>query len=363
LRSSPTTGTRSVDSLFLALLFAGLYVAKYGRKNTAWVASCLLLFCAYKTKQLAFPFLFLPLPLLFRQSARRAALYAAVGVLLVAGDLIVENTVTRGWYTFYTSTIPRGQAYIWGRVFVGYPVRVLSDVPVLAIAAIAGAARNLRSRRVLDALCDTWTLASAIGALATVVAWARPGGAPNNLETTYVFAIVPAFVALHAVAQGAPSWSVPAAFAAIAAQLALLAYDPRDQIPTRAATTEGRAFIDRLGQIPGPVLVPEHPWYAVLAGKEPSYHSCALWELRKTIGQDRWPADLRERLASHYYAAVVTAWTTAAPDLGSYPPELASSYRVIDSVTFVVRGALDTTTGKPDTRPLLIHVPRRRTDR
>jgi hypothetical protein len=235
-------------------------------------------------------------------------------------------------------------------------VRIFVQMPVVLIFAMLGIVRAVHRRPRLQVLRETWALAALLGIAATLAAWARPGGASNNLLTTYLFAIPPALRELRCWSRRARPSFRTAPLSLLAAQFAVLLYDPRAQIPTSAEVQQARAFIDRLSSIAGPVLVPEHPWYAILAGKEPSYHSCALWELQRTLGQDRWPDDLRARLAAGYYRAVFTAWSTDAPDLGSYPPELATRYRVTDRLTFQGR-ELDALSGKRGTRPSLAYAP------
>ncbi len=333
LASYPVTGfwfdLVRVDSLFLALLFGALCVAHESSSRYGWLLTALLLFAAYKAKQLALPFFVVPLPGLVRQSKSRAILFAVASVAFIVADRVVGDALTGGWYSFFVAKIPTGQPYDWRRITVGFWVRAMAQMPVVMVAATLDCARAVRRRPPLGALGDTWRLAAFVGIAVTLAAWARPGGASNNFLTTYLFAIPPALRELHRRSTiDSSARALP--FALLAAQFLALAYDPREIVPTSAQVSAGRAFIARLERVPGPVLVPEHPWYAVLAGKEPSYHSNALWELRRTIGEDRWPADLRARIATGQYAAIFTAFSVEDPDLGSYPPELAASYRIVD---------------------------------
>jgi hypothetical protein len=82
-------------------------------------------------------------------------------------------------------------------------------------------------------------------------------------------------------------------------------------MPTAAMWQSGERLITALRQAPGPVLVLEHPYYALLAGKAPSVALTALWHASGR-GNSALPADLRQRFAERYYALIIG-------DEGTYP--------------------------------------------
>jgi hypothetical protein len=229
---------------------------------------------------------------------------------------------------------------------------VARDVPWLAVLAGVGIYRRARGMSWSKRAGDSWSLALLLGVVASVAAWARPGGWSNNFMTTYVLAIVPAYVEMHRLEPLlALRWQA-ALWSALAAQLALLGYDPRSQIPARDDYDAGELLVARLRDAPGPVLVPERPWLAVLAGKAPGYHSSAFWEIsfQERAGQDFVPADLRERLAAGYYALVIVGANPASAREASrwFPPELPQHYRCDERLVLPGR-ALDPFTGVKNT--------------
>ncbi len=158
--------------------------------------------------------------------------------------------------------------------------------------------------------------------------------------TTYVLAIVPAFVALHRFdTRGTPKQRA-LLFVALAGQLAWLAYDPTTQIPRAADYAAGRQLVELLRDAPGPVLVPDRPWLAVLAGKTPSYHANTFWEMSFQNRASLVPDDLRQRLASGYYSLVVDRSDPhrLVNPLQWWPRELLDNYRCDRSIRLPGRG-------------------------
>ena len=365
-----------VDSLFMALLVGGLYAARY--LDGPWVASltsAVLLVLAYKTKQLALPFFVLVPPLLVAKgsdaaktardtseargandarspsdagTARgRAAAAAFVG--FAAGalglDFWLSQRASGGWFSFYVNDVPRGQPYLVG-LFCRFGLVLALDVPVLLVLAREGAGEALRGgaarpgRSWRSRSRETWSLAAILGVAVTLAAWARPGGAANNLMTTYVLAIVPAFVALHRFDTTGTPKQRAVLFAALAGQLAWLAYDPSKQIPRAADYAAGRELVELLHDAPGPVLVPDRPWLAVLAGKAPSYHANTFWEMSFQNRASLVPDELRRRLATGYYALVVNRSDPhrLVSPLQWWPRELLDHYKCDRSIHLPGRG-------------------------
>ena len=198
--------------------------------------------------------------------------------------------------------MPRAQPYQPAK-FLQFPLVVASQIPVLAALVAVASLRLVREGTWSAKLRETWTLATILGAAVSVAAWARPGGYANNLMTTYVFAVIPAFVELHRLVGRAADRGV-VLLSALGLQLLRLGYNPAHQIPGRADYEAGAMFVDGIRAVDGPVLVPQRPWLAVLAGKGASYHANAYWEWAFLQGADWMPDDLRRRLEGGFYKVV-----------------------------------------------------------
>ena len=319
-----------VDSLFLALLVGGLHSARaIERPWRACLAAAALLVLAYKTKQLALPFFALVPPLLYPRSRRAAFAFVPLALAPLALDFVWSQRASGGWFSFYVNTVPRGQPYYADDAFRFFLV-LATTVPVLLVLAASGGDGALRRGPWGERLRQTWSLATLLGVVVSLAAWARPGGAPNNLLPTYVFAIIVAFVELRRLEANTDARRRALLSGALALQLLWLVRSPRDQIPRPEHYEAQRRRVEILRAAPGPVLVPARPWLAVLAGKAPSYHASEYWELTFQHRDDLMPpADLRRRLETGYYAlvgVVIDPRRLRNPEY-FWPPEMIARYR------------------------------------
>jgi hypothetical protein len=88
-------------------------------------------------------------------------------------------------------------------------------------------------------------------------------------------------------------------------QFALGAYNPLRYIPTPAMRESGDRLVKRIAATNGEVLVMMHPYYALLAGKQPSAQVAVLWYGRAR-GTAPLPDDFVKRIQSHYYSMIIS---------------------------------------------------------
>jgi hypothetical protein len=344
-----------VDSLFMALLIGSLYAAKYVKG--AWRA-CLvsagLMVLAYKTKQLALPFCVLVPPVLYSKRPSAAFAYLPLVLAPLAVDYWIEQRASGGWFSFYVNHVPMAWPYVRPR-FLGFPKMVAWQVPVLAAFLAVATVRLLRERSWLARLQDTWTLATFFGMVATVAAWARPGGWANNFMPTYMLAVIPAFVEIHRFARRANDWQRLSLYGAISLQFLRLVYNPVPEIPRRADYEAGAMLVDRLRSAGGPVLVPQRPWLGVLAGTGPSYHANAFVETALRALGVRVLSDLRERLRGGFYKLVVLeADPRTMPESDRVvPDEMLQNYVCDPAIELPGRG-LAAFSGDPEPGPRVL---------
>jgi hypothetical protein len=67
----------------------------------------------------------------------------------------------------------------------------------------------------------------------------------------------------------------------------------------------GDQLIQRISSFPGRVFVMMHPYYTILADKEPSTQIATLWYVRHR-GELPLPDDFVNRIESHYYSAIIS---------------------------------------------------------
>jgi hypothetical protein len=260
-----------VDSLFLALTLAALAWGRWARGVSSGIGVGLLAFLAFFTKQTALIALApaLGFLVLTRRRAGVPALLMLVG-LLVASTAALD-AASNGWYRYYVFDELAGQPWV-KQLWLGFWVDdILRPEWPLVLLLIAGGATVIRRRRALggfQARALYWAAAAA-GLLAS--AWLsrlHTGGYANVLMPAYAATALLAGLLYAALTKGRRAVTArPLIAVALLVQLGLVAYQPGAQIPTAADRATGNQLIARLRALPGPVIVPRHPWYATVAGK------------------------------------------------------------------------------------------------
>jgi hypothetical protein len=111
-------------------------------------------------------------------------------------------------------------------------------------------------------------------------------------------------------ADGGAAW--PGALV-LTAQLAwsFVATDVRSELPTAADRAAGDAIVARIAAVDGPVLSPFASFLPALAGKAPSWHLIALWDVDVQMHPRSPFPDAKARVeaafASKAFAAIVDA--------------------------------------------------------
>jgi 4-amino-4-deoxy-L-arabinose transferase-like glycosyltransferase len=284
------------DSLFLALLLAGLYLARFGSSFLELAGSGLLFALAFHTKQTA---LLVALPVMVASlAARRGRSLALVGAFLLfsLGAVPLLNSAFHGWYSYYVYNLPSHQpvlpriaATFWGRVLLTMPV---------ALALTAGLA--LRRIRVDPGTRLFYLLA---GSGLAVAAWAgrvHRGGYINALLPAYAGLAILGTLSAWVLVRDARVKLLPAAvYIGLLLQLGRLWYNPVEQIPTRQDERAGKDLVATIARCPGEVFMPQHGYLPELAGKRSFAHEMGVCDLL-----DAGPDDVGYRLLSELDEAV-----------------------------------------------------------
>jgi len=293
------------DSLSLAIASWALVLGAE-RSRGATVASGLLLALAFTAKQHV---ALLGLPMLIsigrahgrRRALQFAAASAGPALLFVAGMSIA----TAGSFLNWVVLVPGAHGQVLSRAFPGAPKEVWAALPITTTAVLL--ALPLWVRRPYWGGVALTTL--------IIVAFMRghTGGFLNVL--------IPAFWVgsmLPAVAAGASSarpavlpWARAAGALVVAAQLVNFQVDRerfstalergasvpeawrkaerqlRRFVPTDSDRVAVARLVEKIAALDGRVLIPHAPWYAVLAGKQPSFALIALWDIDHERGYYR----------------------------------------------------------------------------
>jgi hypothetical protein len=268
------------DALYLALLLAGVAALRADggpRSRGAVAGACFAL--AALTKQSGVVAI---APLVIGQlgwDRRRFAWCAGTLVVLLGASTAWLDRASHGWFLHYVLDIARAHRPEPGRLVASLGHDLLPLGLALAIGALyfspGGAPR--RGGRAFFGLL-------ALGMIGSSAALRSYRGGFTNVLLTATASIALLFgLGLHAAidrARGAPAAARRRGGSAIAlaaiAQLALLAWDPRAQIPSRADRAAGDDAVRRLRAMPGAVLVPSHPYLLALAGRPMHVHEMAF---------------------------------------------------------------------------------------
>ncbi len=304
-----------VDSLFLLLFLLAVLVARRARSWRGGLAVGALVFLAFFTKQTA---LIAALPMLgwllvWRPRVGASALGTS-GVLVI-GSTLVMNALTNGWYGYYVFGELTHQPFVSGAL-TGFWTNDLWHP--LAVALLLGAAGVLGRAASRGALpfgrgLLAFDLAVVLGLVAASwVGRLHSGGWDDVLIPAAAGVALLVGQAVAAFRRAPPhrwGWLATAVVAApLIVQLGHLRYPLAAQIPTAADRRAGDQLVAALRQLPGQVIVLDHPWYATLAGKGTSAHEEAIYEvLRSGDGRGRRVLlrDLPTAVASSTVGAVV----------------------------------------------------------
>lgn len=303
-----------IDSLFMCLLLAASYALRFWSRRFAQIAGGVLLALAFATKQLALPAA-LPMLAFALCCERRWFAVAALATGITATWAL--DAVHSGWYRYYVFAVPARHALSLDSAGELLRMDVLETVPIAGALGAAWLCMRSDGKPPRVPRARTFYACLAIGmAAASALARLHVGGAPNALHPLFAATAIVFGIALGELFQrwtsdsaariGARAWLLGAL---LVAQFWMLAYDPRDHIPTQRDREAGERLLARVRALPGDVLVPFHGYVSSAAGKPAYAHQMALHDLyRSGIAWARWKTvdDGFERaIAGGQFAAVL----------------------------------------------------------
>lgn len=302
--------TARVDSLLLAVAMALIVVAMRARTWRGGLAVGALVAVGFLTKQNALIAAAPVLAVLLLHRRQAGIVAAAVGMGGAALSVLLGDVTTDGWYS----------PYVVGQL-LGHPMRAewflwfwLVDVLlpfaliVVVVALLAWRHRDIRARTSWPGWAahsqeSAVALAGVLGLLLAALAGRlHEGGSSNvampvHLAMAMVVAVVMYRFAVSGLLSRPELWLLGGV--AVVQVLALQLWRT-GIVPTSADRDAGDAFIADLEELPAPVLVTSHPYYARLAGQPPASSTIAVVDLldtRSTRARDElaaqlpWPLD------------------------------------------------------------------------
>jgi len=316
-----------VDSLFLALSLGSVCVLRAGSSAADGICAGLLAAAAFFTKQTALIFL---APFAAYAAVTRGRLWGAF-LTTFAGAAVVGCLAfaahSHGWFGYYVFELPAQHELRWSRVERFWRLDLLAKLPVATAAAVgflasAPASAQPGARR--------FHLCLAAGGIAA--SWfsrIHSGGYLNVLMPAYAAIAVLFGLGLSSFWRTPRGPRSPAVetlvYGLCLAQFALLAYDPRAQVPDASDLQAGQELVARIRALDGEVLVVHHGYLTGLAGKPTSAQWMAVTDvLRGDPGpeRNRLGDEIRSALRQQRYTVVIT-------DTEWYPDELEAHYRLL----------------------------------
>ena len=259
-----------VDSLSVCLFLWATFFVRFGKGAKSSVAAALLFALCYLTKQsllaMAGP---MALYLLW-SDWKRALWFVAVAAGAVVGADLTINTLTDGWYWYYTHSVPQGHLVVW-RAAAKY---IRTELLAPFALAYAVALWLFVSRQPLGKPNGRVFYALLLAGLLVVVLVSRLHSLSyyNVVMPLHAGIAVIVGVGLRAAQASTrqPGFQLHTerAITAVAiAQLATLLWDPEPDIPSEHDRVEGDAWVAKVAAIPGPVWVTHRGQMGELAGK------------------------------------------------------------------------------------------------
>jgi 4-amino-4-deoxy-L-arabinose transferase-like glycosyltransferase len=343
-----------VDALFLLFTLASLTLLHFGKTLPAAVAAGVLGGCAFFTKQTA---LLVLAPFLLCALVARVRLWIAFSATLAAvvaiGCLLLDAR-SDGWFCYYVFELPAQHHLRWWQFWRFWQLDVLARLPVAAAAAVAffGLRRFGASdpRRLFFPCLAVGTLSSSL------VSRLHSGGYENVLLPAYAGLAIFFGLGVNESLRSPLARRRPAVALVIGVlcliQFAMLAYDPRKQIPSERDRAAGERLVETIRSFEGDVLVVNHGYLAGLAGKRRTAHWMAISDILRAddgLVKEGIEREIREAIRERRFAAIIT-------DGDWYERDLEAHYELRGSA-FDDESVFWTRTGMR-TRPERIYVPR-----
>ncbi|MGM0595599.1 MAG: hypothetical protein ACQES9_01030 [Myxococcota bacterium] len=322
-----------VDTLFLFLLLSSFYFTAEKKSISSAVISGFLISMAFWTKQTAFPYIIITGGWLLVVSRRRFAAYTAVVTTLCGLGVLLWNSYSDNWLWFYIRKIHQNHSFNVHIFFKTSPLQLLKREYLLWFSGISSGAFIIFFKKGAPfSKFIFWWLILLTSIFVSCLGMATQWAHTNALLPGIFF---PPLVILITLLSSLEYLNLPTVFrtrltetpasglacklkSQISICLVLLSimllsihlheHFPAQQklsliTPDREDYFKAKVTLNKLRRLPSPILVPYHPWYAVLAGSKAHFHLHALNDI--TASGKPYPEDLVKALKNGKYKSIV----------------------------------------------------------
>ena len=302
-----------MDSMALVLLLGGFYIIRFGKLKGQIAAAILLTLAVFSKQNLLVFYPFALLCALFG-GKKKGAVFALALILFSSLFLTVLNIHTGGWFLNYTVHGPMGHTFSWAATLRTTLHFLAARTPLFSLSFLvlaAPAAWRVLGRKGAWAEL-TWPVVFLGAYCCYLVTQSNPGAYRNVVIPVIIFGALLAGLLWGSVMAREKIRRYPVRillYCFLALQLWNFRYEPRRQIPTKRDYEAGNALIERLRQIDGEVLMEYHPFYPVMAGKAPGFHTDALFDrcfrAKGKAATHSVPPDLLRKIEGREYSAII----------------------------------------------------------
>lgn len=287
------------DSLHLMLVLAGVVVLHCkSHPARCGVAAGLLFVLAFLAKQSAAVVAGPVLVWLILRDRPLGLWFAGTLALAGAGAVIALDQSSGGWFRYYVFELAGRYSldpFLAGRFWQEDLLKplglcVLGGAVALLVPAVHDPRRGLAFACIGGLLLASWSVRAYPATYENVLMPACVAAA-WMLALGWDAAMQRADGAGRAL-RGRLAWL---ATAAVVMQFVLLAYDPLRQLPAAGDHAAGRALLENIAKVQGPVLVPCHNYLTARAGKADHFHEMSYMAVAKS-GDDTTAVRLRRQL-------------------------------------------------------------------
>jgi 4-amino-4-deoxy-L-arabinose transferase-like glycosyltransferase len=302
-----------VDSLVLMFMLGAFHVARFQRSARDAVLLGLFVSAAFLTKQSSAVVIGPIVAHGVVSNGRRGLLTLATAALLLGPLTWALSAMSDGWYWYYLfeiTTVSGINEPVWVGFWTNDVIGRTAIAFVLTLLALGAEIGRGEPRR--------WSLYASVTVGVLVMCWAsrlHVGGYDNVLMPVYAWLSLMAAIGSVRIGEWARARRHEHDFGTeamvqllVLVQFALLAYDPRAQLPTAADKAAGDRILELISRTDGPVFMPFHSYLPALAGKEVYANRSGI---KGILDDESHPQraklskSLNEALTSRYFSLVI----------------------------------------------------------
>jgi 4-amino-4-deoxy-L-arabinose transferase-like glycosyltransferase len=271
-----------VDSLFVLLLWAGIYGLRYAESLSAQLATALVCVLAFYAKQSALiavtPLLLYPVWMSATGKHRLWLPFAFITGLLFSLGLV--DWMTDRWFTYYTIVMPAGHPNNSRNESEFWLHDLIQVMPVAIIFAAGLILAALKQPKKYDAIFLVLLIFST--GLCAYLTRINKGGYYNNLMPFYATLSLCVGLFIGKVLESGKNRAglLLMVVGAGLLQFWLLSYNPKDYMPQEQDWQESRQLLSELKTLHGNIYAPDFGFLGYLVGKQTLLHSTSYEDIR-----------------------------------------------------------------------------------